>query len=301
MSVYGQIPVCNAGKINLLFYLCIMDNKLMHDKVVIITGASSGIGEALARRFALAGSRLVLAARRTDRLTDLAIELKGCEILTVETDVSVEADCRNMVEKAVERFGRIDVLINNAGISMRALFEEVETEVLHRLMDVNFWGTVYCTRYALPCLLQTKGSVTGVISIAGHIGLPGRSGYAASKFAVRGFLDTLRIETLNAGLHVLVAAPGFTASEVRKMALNAQGLKQGESPRNEKKMMSSETCAEHIFQAITQRKRQIILTFLEGKFTVFLAKFWPSLVDRLAYNHMLKEPDSPLLKYSKAK
>ena len=273
----------------------------MQDKVVIITGASSGIGEALARKFAGEGACLVLAARRIDRLRVLAGELAGVQILTVETDVSSESDCKNLIEKSIERFGRIDILINNAGISMRALFEDTDLSVLHQLMDVNFWGTVYCTRYALPYLLQSKGTVAGIISIAGHVGLPGRTGYAASKFAVRGFLDTLRIENLKTGLHVLVAAPGFTASEVRKKALNAKGISQGESPRNEHKMMSAETCAAHIYKAIVKRKRELVLTFLEGKFTVFLAKFWPSLVDRLAYNHMLREPDSPLLKHSKNK
>ena len=265
----------------------------MKDKVVVITGASSGIGEALARRLAREGAKLVLAARRIDRLQILEKELKGIEILSVKTDVAVEMDCRNLIEQAIGRFGKIDVLINNAGISMRAIFEEVELDVLRRLMDVNFWGTVYCTKYALPFLLQTKGSVVGVISIAGHVGLPGRTGYSASKFAVRGFLDALRIENLKKGLHVLAVAPGFTASEVRKAALNAKGRSQGESPRDEAGMMSSEECANHIFRAIIKRKRQLILTFVEGKLIVFLNKFFPALVDKLAYNHMSKEPDSP--------
>lgn len=265
----------------------------MKDKVVIITGASSGIGEALARKFAAGGSLLVVAARRIDRLTALKEELRGTEVLVVQADVTDAVDCQNLVNAAVERFGRIDILINNAGISMRSIFEEVELDVIRRVMDVNFWGTVYCTKFALPHLLQVKGSVVGVISIAGHVGLPGRTGYAASKFAVRGFLDTLRIENLKKGLHVLVAAPGFTASEVRLSALNAKGLQQGESPRDEGKMMSAETCADHIYKAVRKRKRELILTFVEGKLTVFLGKFFPALLARLAYNHMAKEPDSP--------
>ncbi len=265
----------------------------MQDKIIIITGASSGIGEALARRFAREGSKLVLAARRIERLDLLKEELSDTEVLNVQTDVSVETDCRRLVEAAVERFGRVDVLINNAGITMRASFEEVDLEVIRRLMDVNFWGTVYCTKFALPHILKSKGSVVGVISIAGHVGLPGRTGYSASKFAVRGFLDTLRIENLKKDLHVLVVAPGFTTSDVRKAALNAEGKTQGESPRNESGMMSAETCAGHIYQAVAKRKRQIILTFLEGKFTVFLGKFFPALLDKLTYNHMAKEPNSP--------
>ena len=176
---------------------------------------------------------------------------------------------------------------------MRAPFEEVETEVLHKLMDVNFWGTVYGTKYALPWLLQTRGSLVGIISIAGHVGLPGRTGYSASKFAVRGFLDTLRIEYLKKGLHVLVVAPGFTSSEIRFSALNASGNQHGETSRDEKKMMSAEDCAEHIFNAVKKRKRSLVLTFMEGKLTVFLGKFWPSLLDKLTYNHMMKEPGAP--------
>ena len=265
----------------------------MKDKVVIITGASSGLGEALARKFAAEGAWVVAAARRTDRLEQLAAELNPGKVLCVPTDVTREEDCQQLVEKTVARFGRIDVLINNAGLSMRALFEEADLEVLRRLMDVNFWGTVYCTKYALPWLLQSKGTVAGIISIAGHVGLPGRTGYAASKFAVRGFLDTLRIENLKKGLHVLVVAPGFTASEVRFSALNAAGVQQGESPRNEDKMMSAQTCALHIYNAVARHKRQLILTFVEGKLTVFLGKWWPSLLDKLAFNHMAKEPDSP--------
>ena len=245
----------------------------MKNKVVIITGASSGIGRALAVEFASRGAKLVLGARRTERLEELEKELPDTEILSVKTDVSVEDDCRSLVDQAVARFGRIDVLINNAGISMRANFQDMDLEVMHRVMDVNFYGTVYCTKYALPYLLESKGSLVGVISIAGHVGLPGRTAYSASKFAVRGFLDTIRIENLKKGLHVLVAAPGFTASEVRKSALTADGSAQGETPRNEEKMMSAEECAMHIANAVKKRKRQLILTFVEGKFTVFLGKF----------------------------
>lgn len=265
----------------------------MKDKIVIITGASSGIGKALAHEFAARGAKLVLGARRLDLLERLKEDLSPAEVVICQTDVSVEADCRRLVEEAVARYGRVDVLVNNAGISMRAIFDEVELDVLRRLMDVNFWGTVYCTKYALPYLLQSKGSVVGVISIAGFVGLPGRTGYAASKFAIRGFLDTLRVENLKKGLHVLVAAPGFTASEVRKVALTATGEKQGETPRNEDKMMSAEVCARNIVCAVEKRKRELVLTFVEGKLTVFLGKFWPSLLDKLSYNHMAKEPNSP--------
>jgi short-subunit dehydrogenase len=261
---------------------------------VVITGASSGIGRALAIEFASKGACLSLGARRTELLEELQSELPETKILFQKTDVSREDDCRRLIEETIKRFGRIDILINNAGISMRATFEEVDLKVIRQLMDVNFYGTVYCSKYALPYLLKSKGSLVGVISIAGYVGLPGRTGYAASKFAIRGFLDTVRIENLRKGLHVLVAAPGFTASEVRKFALTNDGSEQGESPRNEGKMMSAEECARQIVRAVEKRKRELILTFTEGKLTVFLGKFFPSFLDRLTYNHMAKEPNSPL-------
>jgi short-subunit dehydrogenase len=177
---------------------------------------------------------------------------------------------------------------------MRASFVDVEIDVLKKLMDVNFWGTVYCTKFALPYLLKTKGSLVGVISIAAYLGLPARSAYSASKYAVRGFLDTLRVENLKNGLHVLVAAPGFTNSNIRNTALTEKGLAQGESPRDEAKMMSAEEVAKRIARAVDQRKSELILTFVEGKLSVFLNKFFPRLLDKLAYTHMAKEPDSPL-------
>ncbi|MGE5318448.1 MAG: SDR family oxidoreductase, partial [Chloroflexota bacterium] len=209
------------------------------------------------------------------------------------TDVSKEEDCKKLIEKTYSHFNGIDILINNAGISMRAAFKNTDLKVLHKLMDINFWGTVYCTKFALPYILESKGSVVGIISVAGHIGLPGRTGYSASKFAVRGFLDTLRAENMNSGLHVLVAAPGFTSSNIRNSALTSDGTQQGETPRDESKMMPAETAAKKIINALLKRKSSIVLTFWEGKFTVCLNKFFPNIVSKLAFNHMKKEPDSP--------
>ena len=175
---------------------------------------------------------------------------------------------------------------------MRALFEELDLEVVRKVMDVNFWGTVYCTKYALPWLLKTEGSLIGVSSIAGYKGLPGRTGYSASKFAMQGFLEVVRIENLKKGLHVLIACPGFTRSNIRKVALAKDGSAQGESPRNEDEMMSAEEVAVHILKAIKKRKPELILT-MQGKLTVWLNKFFPGWVDKMVYSHMAKEPDSP--------
>ena len=268
----------------------------MKNRVVIITGASSGIGLALAKAYAKEGAKLSLAARSVDKLNELVdgFGKDGVDAIAVKTDVSIEEDCKNLIDQTIQKFGKIDILINNAGISMRAAFNDVELDVLRKLMDVNFWGTVYCTKYALPSLLESKGSVVGISSIAGFIGLPGRTGYSASKFAMHGFLETIRVENLKKGLHVLIAAPGFTASNVRKSALTADGSHQGETPRKEDKMMSSEEVAKHVVKAIKKRKRTLILTFVEGKLTVFLSKIVPGLLDKLSYNHMAKEPDSPI-------
>lgn len=265
-----------------------------NNKTVIITGASSGIGKALAMALKGSGANIVLAARNTSSLTLLANQLQsgGNRVLVQLTDVSKEEDCKALIINTVHTFGTLHVLINNAGISMRALFEEVDLKVLEELMQVNFWGSVYCTKYALPYLLANKGSVAGISSIAGYKGLPGRTGYSASKFALQGFLETVRIENLKKGLHVLIACPGFTASNIRNTARSKDGSAQKESPLDESKLMSAETVAAHILKAIVHRKRSIILT-TQGKLTVFLNKFFPTLVDKLVYNHMAKEPDSP--------
>ncbi|MGE0091234.1 MAG: SDR family oxidoreductase [Bacteroidia bacterium] len=267
---------------------------MFKDKVIIVTGASSGIGMAAATEFAMLGAKIVLAARSIDKLEQLSNKLSEyTQVEAVKCDVSQEQDCKNLVQSTIDKFGKLDILVNNAGISMRAMFKDLELSVIKQLMDVNFWGTVYCTKYALPHILKQKGSVVGVISIAGYKGLPARTGYSASKFAIYGFLDTLRIEHLKDGLHVMIFAPGFTASNIREQALVSDGSKQGETPRDEGKMMSSQECARHLVKGLQKRKAEVILTPI-GKLLVNLNKFFPRLVDRLEYNYMKKEEGSPL-------
>jgi short-subunit dehydrogenase len=267
----------------------------MKDKVVIITGASSGIGEACALEFANKGANIVIAARNLDKLNAVADNIKkiGVAVLAVKCDVSVQLDCENLVKEAIAKFGRIDTLINNAGISMRAVFNEMEVDVLKSVMDINFYGTVYCTKYALPHILKNKGSVVGVSSIAGYVGLPARTGYSASKFAMQGFLEALRTENLRNNLHVMVACPGFTASNIRNTALSSDGSVQGESPREEQKMMTSEEVAQHIVKGVANRKRTLVLT-TQGKLVVFLSKWFPKFVEKQVFNHMAKEANSPI-------
>ena len=266
----------------------------MKGKVVIITGASSGIGMSCAIEFANQGAKLMLAARSEKKLCEISdkINSNGGNSSFIVTDVSIENDCKKMVQKTISIFGQIDILINNAGISMRSIFNDLNLSVFKKVMQVNFWGTVYCTKHALPYILKCKGSIVGVSSIAGHKGLPGRTAYSASKFALQGFLESLRIENLKNNLHVLIISPGFTSSNIRRKALQGDGLEQGESPRSEKKMMSSKAVAVHMINAIKSKKNNQVLT-ANGKLTVSLNKFFPRLVDKLVFNHMSKEPDSP--------
>ncbi len=270
---------------------------LFENKTVIITGASSGIGKACAEEFARQGANLILGARQYVSLCEISGQLEqkyNIKAVAVRCDVSVEADCEMLIKQALLTFNRIDVLINNAGISMRALFKDLDLQVLRNLMDVNFWGSVYCTKYALPELLKTGGSVVGVSSIAGYRGLPGRTGYSASKFALNGFLEALRVENLKTGLHVMIASPGFTASNIRHTALVHDGSAQGESSMDEAKMVSAETVAQILVQGVIGRKRNLIMTS-QGKLTVMLNRFFPAWLDRLVYKHFTREKD-PLIK-----
>ena len=268
---------------------------LFKGKVVIVTGASSGIGEAIAREFAEKGSRVVLAARNETKLASITDELKKSNYCAsfIKTDVSIEEDCRNLIDKVVQTYGAIDILVNNAGLSMRASFLDVDLGVLHRLMDVNFWGTVYCTKYALPWLIKCKGSLIGISSVAGFHGLPGRTGYSASKFALHGFLETIRIENLKTGLHVMILAPGFTASEIRRHALTADGTEMGESPLNENSLMSPEYVARWVLKGIKKKKRNQLLTW-DGRLTALFQRIVPKVVDWAYYYELSKEPLSPL-------
>ncbi|GAA4313981.1 SDR family oxidoreductase [Mucilaginibacter gynuensis] len=268
----------------------------LKDKIVVITGASSGIGKALAAEFAARGANLVLGARRYVTLCQITESLEKqypIRALAVSCDVAIEEDCAHLIKQAITTFGRIDILINNAGITMRALFKDTDVKVLKTLMDVNFWGTVYCTKYALPEILKTRGSIVGVSSIAGYKGLPGRSGYSASKFAMNGFLDALRVENLKTGVHVLTASPGFTASNIRNTALNKNGQSQGESTLDEANMMTAEEVAKAIADAVENRSRTLILT-RQGKLTVLLNKILPAWLDGKVYDLFAKERNSLL-------
>ncbi|MEY5049630.1 MAG: hypothetical protein RLZZ175_2989 [Bacteroidota bacterium] len=269
----------------------------MKNKVVLITGGSSGIGKALAFQFGKEGAKIAITGRNENNLNQVVSQLNaaGISALGIVADAASENDSFKVIEKVISTFGQLDVLINNAGISMRALFNDCDVKVLKEVMDINFYGTVYATKAALPHILKTKGSIIGISSIAGYRGLPGRTGYSASKFAMNGFLEALRTELLYSGVNVLTASPGFTSSNIRNTALNAEGKAQSESPLDEGNIMSAEEVALHIYNATVSRKRTIVLTS-QGKLTVFLSKWLPGVLDKLVYNHFAKEKDSPLKK-----
>lgn len=267
----------------------------LENKVVVITGASSGIGKALAQHALSRGAVVAVCARNKARLHEL-FSADTDKVFYSAVDVTLKEECADFMNAVVEKWGRIDVLINNAGISMRAIFEDVDADVIKELMDVNFMGAVYCTKYALPHIKKQKGVIVGVSSIAGYRGLPARTGYSSSKFALQGFLEALRTELLYTGTHVMWVCPGFTASNIRNVARSHDGSAQGETPLDEQKLMSAEECADIILNAVQKRKRTVIMTFI-GKMTVWVNKLLPSFVDRQSYKHFLNEPDSPLRKY----
>ena len=258
------------------------------DKIVVITGGSDGIGKALVEQFLALGAKVATCARNANKLALLEQENSSSNLLTAQVDVSKQLETEAFIKQVVDNWGRIDILINNAGISMRALVSEVSVQTLQNVMDINFWGTVYCTKAALPSISQNKGVIVGVSSIAGYRGLPGRSGYSASKFALNGWLEALKTELYGSGTHVMWVCPGFTSSNIRNAALDKNAQAQGESPMDEAAMMSSEVCATHIIHAIEKRKRSLVLTFT-GKRTVFMNKYFPAWADKLVHHFFFKD------------
>lgn len=267
----------------------------MDKPVCVITGASSGIGRALAFEFGKNGFAIAFSGRDRQRISEVESELRdsGIQALGVAADVSVPGEVEAFEKEVSDKYGRTDVLINNAGISMRALFVDLDPEVIKKLIDINLMGTVYTTKAFLPMILKSKGSIVGISSIAGYRGLPGRTGYSASKFGMQGFLESLRTELIPRNVHVLIACPGFTSSNIRKSALLADGSSQGKSPLEEGKIMSAEEVANHIYLAVKKRKKILTLT-TQGRLTVFMNKLFPSWMDSKVLAHFRKEKDSPL-------
>ena len=255
------------------------------DKRIIITGASVGIGQALALALAKQGAKLTLAARDQAGLTQTAEQCRqaGGQAIAVTTDVSREADCRNLIEQAVKTYQGIDMLVNNAGISMWARFADVkDLSIFEKMMQVNYLGSVYTTFYALPHLKESRGLIVAVSSLTGKTGVPTRSGYAASKHAMHGFFDSLRIELRGTGVDVLIICPGFVATDIRARAFGTAGQALGASPRAEEKdTMSVAECIDLMMGAMQKRQRELVMT-LKGRLVSWLKLLAPDLVDTLA-------------------
>ncbi|MGZ5046814.1 MAG: SDR family oxidoreductase [Usitatibacter sp.] len=256
----------------------------MKDNVVAITGASKGIGAELARQLAAKGAKLVLAARGDKELEEVAAECRalGAAVVSVRADVALERDCQAIVAGAVLAFGRLDTLVNNAGVTMSARFEDIEDmSILERIMQVNYMGAVFCTHHALPHLRESRGRIVGIASLTGLMGVPTRTGYSASKHAMRGFFDSLRIELDGSGMTVTMIYPGFVSTGIRERAAGPDGRPILLSPVKEGEVMSAEDCARRIVAAIEGREREVVMT-ARGKMGLWLKLVAPALTDRLA-------------------
>jgi short-subunit dehydrogenase len=257
------------------------------NKIVVVTGGTDGIGKALVDDLLQSGAKVATCGRDHDKLYRLQASYPSSFLHTMVADISSENDCRRFIETTVKVFGGIDILINNAGISMRALLKDVSTEVMRKVMDINFFGAVYCTKYALTSLIERKGTIVGISSIAGYRGLPGRSAYSASKYALQGWLEAIKTELLHDDVHVMWVSPGFTASNIRYAALNKDAQSHGETPLDETKLMSADECAARILKAVEKKKRTLVMTFADKR-TVFVNKFFPKLADKLTYKFFFK-------------
>ena len=262
------------------------DRTAFRDNVVVVTGASAGIGAELARQLAAGGAWLALAARGAARLEEVAAECRalGGKALAVPTDVGEEAQCRALVERTVAEYGRLDTLVNNAGIGMWARFDEItDLSIFERVMRVNYLGSVYCTHHALPHLKRSRGRIVGVSSLTGRTGVPTRSAYAASKHAMAGLFDTLRIELDGTGVSVTMIYPGFVATEIRERAFGPDGrpLGAGNSPVREREVMTAEECARRIVDAAAARRREVVMT-ARARVGMWLKLIAPGAVDRIA-------------------
>src|SRR6478672_5741079 len=254
------------------------------DNVVIITGASAGIGLEVARQLSAQGAKLVLAAREPVLLEAAAQTCRalGGEVIAVQTDVSDSEQCRRLIEAAAEAFGRIDTLVNNAGISMHARFDQLsDVHSVDRITSINYFGSVYCTWYALPYLKRSRGRIVGVSSITGKIGVPTRTLYSGTKHAMAGFFDSLRIELVEDGVSVTMAYPGFVATNIATRALGPDGKPLGKRPVDDRRAISVEECARRIIDAAANRSREIVIA-RRAKLGMILKAFAPQVVDKMA-------------------
>lgn len=266
---------------------------------IIITGASDGIGAEMARQLARTHQgqlQLVLAARNATNLEAVAADCRAAkaQVLVIPTDVVDEAQCRALIAQTVQAFGGIDCLINNAGISAHAMLVDVSADHLHwyeQLMRINLWGSVWCTHAALPHLQASRGRIVAVSSLAGLVGVPGRTAYSASKFAMVGFFEALRAELKPSGVSVTLAYPGVVDTRIRYHGYNAQGQAAGVSGLKEDKAMPVAECASLIIHGMQARQREVVMT-TKGKLGRFIKLIAPGWVENMALA-AVKEESQP--------
>ncbi len=264
---------------------------MFKNNVVVITGASTGIGEELAYQLATQGAHLVLSARRVEELERVATAVRAiytqhghaaATVICFGADVAIATHCKALIDEAFEHFGRIDTLVNNAGMSMWARFADIsDITILERIMQVNYMGAVYCSHYALPHITAAKGRIVGIASLTGLVGVPTRTGYAASKHAMRGFFDSLRIELAESGVSVTMVYPGFVGTGIRENATGADGKAAAIDPVDPAGVMTPAECVRLIVAAMALRKREEIMT-LKGKLGQWLKLIAPSVIDNMA-------------------
>lgn len=256
----------------------------LQNKIVIVTGASEGIGRALVKVLVDVGATVVASARNIQRLVELKQELVNYpnQVIPIKADITSPEECQNLIEETINKLGKIDILVNNAGRTMWCRFDEIhDLNIIDEIMKPNFYGAVYCTYYALPYLYKTNGQIVAISSVAGLTGVPCRTIYSASKHAMIGFFESLRVEVAQKGITITIIAPDFVKSEIHKRALKGNGTPLGTTPMVESKIMTAEECANLILKAILKKQR-LLITSTRGKLGRWMKLFCPSLVDKIA-------------------
>lgn len=261
-----------------------MKETVFQENVIIITGASFGIGKQLALQLADHRAWLSITARNAEKLEEVSKQCsqRGGRVIAMPTDIADQSQCQNLIERTVAEYGRIDTLINNAGIGLVSRFDELQDLCLfEKVIQINFFGSVYCTYYALPYLKKNQGRLVGVSSLRGKFPSATADGYGASKHAMAGFFDSLRIELTNSGISVTMIYPGWVSTGISSRALRADGNITGEISEHEKGAMPVDTCARIIIHAVAKRKREVVMTF-QGKFGLWLRLLAPRVIDKIS-------------------